>query len=38
METVEIYRKLLQHMLQAHANEEGGAEGVEVNSVRHNSC
>ena len=28
METVETYRKLVQHMLQAYANEEGGAEGI----------
>ena len=33
METVETYRKLVQHLLQAHANEEGGAEGVEVQLV-----
>ena len=32
METVETYRKLVQHMLQAHANEEGGR-GVEVQLV-----
>jgi tetratricopeptide (TPR) repeat protein len=33
METVETYRKLVQHLLQAHANEEEGAEGVEVQLV-----
>jgi hypothetical protein len=33
METVETYRKLIQHRLQAHANEEGGPEGVEVQLV-----
>ena len=33
METVETYRKLVQHLLQAHANEEGRAEGVEVQLV-----
>jgi hypothetical protein len=33
METVETYRKLVQHLLHAHANEEGGAEGVEVQLV-----
>ena len=30
METVETYRKLVQHMLQAHANAEEGTEGVGV--------
>ena len=33
METIETYRKLVQHLLQAHANAEGGAEGVEVQLV-----
>ena len=33
METVETSRKLVQHMLQAHANEKGEAEGVEVQLV-----